>query len=155
MAVLTTGACIYCYRFVGAWSYSCVPAFYIGMLCSLNMENVERGIFLPWAAITVVMLGASYMTGGMAKFYHSVIDYGVIAAIIVLFTYGHKCKEIRFPAILGAISFDVYLIHNKVIYILTEQMDFLPCWLWLAVTFAIATVFYLLRTKILRLISQT
>lgn len=74
---------------------------------------------------------------------HALFNYIFIGLVIVCFTV--KCIDIQFPALLGVISYDIYLVHNKILTSFTTLNINLESWLFITLSLAIAFVFYYFR----------
>jgi peptidoglycan/LPS O-acetylase OafA/YrhL len=130
-----------------------IPIFFIGILASIYKEKLFGKLHLI-AIITIiaaileaVALNLAHCTYALVA--HTLFNYIAIALLIEFFT----IKNIRWrvPAFIGAISFDIYLVHNKVLMLLWAIYDFLPLYSVLTITLVSSLVFYLLRTKLLKL----
>ena len=76
---------------------------------------------------------------------HGFINYLAIILLILIFT--NFNPRIVFPAILGEISFDVYLIHKKIIllYSIIYKGELIDKFLWLSITLLAVALFVILR----------
>lgn len=76
---------------------------------------------------------------------HFVVNALILTSIVVVLTIKHV--DIEFPSFLGVISFDIYLIHNKVILGLKDNIEFIPLWLFITTTFVATFIFFHLELK--------
>lgn len=144
---------IYMYNHIniGDWSAISIPMFYLGALLSLNKQNALRGVLAPFTLIAILVCGISFYHGGLSLGGHAFINYIVMIAftLAIIFTPVGKV-EFRFSAFFGALSFDVYLTHNKVLYVLKDTTDFLPVWQWIIVTVIATVLLYTVRKIVFR-----
>lgn len=136
---------------IGDWSAISIPMFYVGTLLSLNKQNAFKGVIAPFTVIAILVCGISFYLGGLSLGGHALINYIVMIALMlaIIFTAVGKV-EFRCSAILGALSFDVYLTHNKVLYVLKDTTDFLPVWQWIIVTVVATIMLYTVRKIVFR-----
>lgn len=149
-AVIST---VFIYLTFANYAAISIPIFFIGVFASIYKEK-HLGIcnVVSVAALIVSILEAIAlfaMHSPYAFIAHAVFNYIAIALLIEIFT----IKNIRWrvPAFIGAISFDIYLVHNKVLMLLWAMYDFVPLYGVITITLVSSLVFYLLRTKLLKL----
>ncbi len=78
-----------------------------------------------------------------------IINYGIIGLIIVLFT--RNKIDIKMPEIFGALYFDIYMVHNKVMIMGRMCIDDFTLLHFLFFTAVATLMFYFLRTKLCRI----
>lgn len=140
----------YNHSHLGSWSTPSLPLFYLGTLLSLNKRCIKNGVLAPTAATMVAVCVVSFWQHGITLVVHTFINYvAILAMLLVAMGLCKKDIRIKFPAVLGALSFDVYLVHNKVLYVMKDNMEFLPVWQWILVTAVATGLFYMVRMRLL------
>ena len=80
---------------------------------------------------------------------HSIINIiGLIFLILVLFIW---TIDIKLPELLTIISFDLYLVHNKVLMVMEGNTLCNVLWVFMTVVFITTACFSLLRIKLLKI----
>lgn len=125
-----------------------VPFFFLGVVLSQSKHHKDKS-FLICVAIISITLIFQYLFIRHALWVHSIINGIVIANLIAICSY--KEISIKIPAVLGTISFDLYLIHNKVLMSLKGNLDYVSIWAFLFLTITCSAVFYQFRTKLLKI----
>lgn len=150
LSVLTIAAYILCDILLGYYTPLSIPIFSVGILASLNKSR-NHGIFnhslIYLLAGMVFSIGYCIVTHhSPALAVHSIINYVCIAVLIVIFTYYNP--KLIFPAILGEASFDIYLIHKRIItsYV-SFTNDLIDLWLWIGITIIVTSLFVLIRKQ--------
>ena len=137
--------------YIGNWSALSIPLFYVGVLMSINKNNPKKNVIGPLILISIIVCACSFWNGGISLGGHAVINYVSIIIFLLILMYSSLGRaNIKFPSILGVLSFDVYLVHNKVLYVLKDNMEFLPVWLWIFVTIICTLLFYFVRQYLLQ-----
>lgn len=80
---------------------------------------------------------------------HVIADYLTIAAIIIICTNWHV--SIKIPTIFSLITFDIYLVHFKVLTVMKEVTPTLPIVIFIIATLLFSLSLYFLRTKLIKL----
>lgn len=152
----TVAVCFFSYYTNGNFglnSISGLPLFSIGVVTALWSSKVFKGLHpaiiplvLSFAAVSLVM---SFYPRFVANLAHVIADYAVVATIIIVFSRWQP--SIRIPAILSLITFDIYLIHFKVLVVMKEVTPTLPISLFIAVTVSFSIALYCLRTKLIKI----
>ena len=136
----------------GLNSISGIPLFSVGVVAALWSSRVLKGLHpiiplvLSFAAVSFVM---SFYPRYIPNLAHVIADYTVVATIIIVFS---KWKlSICIPAILSMITFDIYLVHFKVLVVMKEVTPTLPISLFMAATALFSVALYCLRTKLIKI----
>lgn len=125
-----------------------IPYFALGIVMSVYKTTEVRAIVLASVfLICFVVCGFACYETSIAV--HSAINALLLATFIIVFSI--KQWQIRFPAILGVMSFDLYIIHNKVLQSMKCNMDVAPLWMFVIITFVVTYLFYMLRTKVFKI----
>lgn len=148
-------------KLLGYYCPISIPIFTTGILASYYKDKTH----LKWFNHSLIYLIASLFVvvgysiyiqnqvSGYSLAVHAIINYIAIALLIVIFT--NFSPRIAFPVLLGEISFDIYLIHKKIItanYSLSG--DLIELWTWVALTILFTFSFVLLRKTLWNLISN-
>lgn len=147
---------IICDRCLGDFSALSIPAFSIGIIASLYKKRYY-GKYLHCSLLTVMpalLFTAFYsvlVRNSVALAGHAIINYLALCALIVVFS--NFNPSIIFPALLGEISFDIYLIHKKILtayFALSGTL--MPLLEWTAAVVVLVTFFVAFRKKLWKLI---
>ena len=76
--------------------------------------------------------------------FHIMFNYIFILPILVFFAY-FRITMPKIPSWIGGTSFDVYLVHNKVLMSLRYFLGAVPLWAFAVVTLIATIIFYGLR----------
>lgn len=125
-----------------------IPYFALGVIMSIYKNRELPAILSAIAAlICFAACGFFYYTSDLAA--HSAANAISLGIFILILSV--RQWEIRFPALLGVMSFDFYLIHNKVLQTMKLNMDVAPLWMFVLITFGVTYLFYMLRTKVFKI----
>ena len=143
LVLATIGSTISATYILADYTSISVPFFFLGVLLSINKKN--QGVIL--AIVITIVEFASYENQALVK--HSAINAFALALLILACSI--RKIELRIPSVITALSFDIYLIHNKVLMAMkanTEIVELLP---FIILTIIATIGFYLFRTKLLRI----
>ena len=130
-----------------------VMFFSVGVIASLLKEKGKNGLLYLLAAnaiaviITLILLGIIDIIS-LAHIEHIAINALILTAMIVVMSVWDI--SIAMPSAITVLSFDIYLVHRKV---LSSMQQFLPAvefTLFLALTIVATCLFYALRIHILQ-----
>lgn len=150
MAMLTVASyCIVCALKAPSYALS-VPFFCIGAILSVFKEKSSGFNLAIISVIAGSCLAVLIHQSLQASFLiiHTLFNYAFLIVFILIFS--RYRIEICFPAIIGALSFDVYLIHYKVIYCLTPSNEDLHFPTFILLTSLGTISFYYFRTHLKR-----
>lgn len=152
--MLWTGTVITCViSFLCEYSISGLPLFAVGVVSVLwpsrrfiTLHPALIALLLSFFAVSISLLCLPRFIPNLA---HVLADYAVVATIIVVFSKWQPI--IKAPAVLSLITFDIYLVHFKVLVVMKAIIA-----IWSVATFIIATLcfslsLYLLRTKLIKI----
>lgn len=124
-----------------------IPFFYLGIVISLinTQKHSSSIVFLCLLVISILLV--SIFDRQLAI--HGLINVFAVSILIILFSV--KQIDFRFPAVLGIISFDLYLVHNKVLMVLTDGNSYFSLLSFVAIAFILTYLFFGIRTKLLRI----
>ncbi len=148
LAILTIAVTMGVYLLMHDYMSISVPLFSIGVILSTRREQSDKTLLLTIGLCLLILL-CQIPFLYMELWVHSAINIFFVASIVLIFTI--KNITLKIPAILGAISFDLYLVHNKVLMVLNNNMEVAPLLLFLVLTLLATSLFYLLRSKILKI----
>lgn len=134
----------------GLNSIASVPLFSVGVITALYSEKVIKfmhialiPLFISFITISIVM---SFFPRFMANISHLAMDYLTVTAIILLFS--NYNPKLRIPTILSIITFDIYLVHYKVLIVMNEVTQTFPIYVFIITTIICAVTLYLLRSNL-------
>lgn len=138
-------------RLLGYYTPLSIPVFTVGIIASLK-KDANHGIFnssiIYLLAGMIISVGYSIsVRNSVALGAHSVINYMAMLALILVFT--NFSPKLAFPAILGEASFDIYLIHKRIItsYSSIYSGGVIDVWFWMILCLILVSVFVWLRKK--------
>lgn len=134
--------------YVAEFSSLSIPYFALGVMMSLYKEREVKAVAGALIALACIG-GGGFIFFNTALAAHSAIN--AMALCLLILALSVRQWQIRIPAVLGAISFDLYLVHNKVLMTLKTNMDVVPLVLFIGLTLVVTTLFYLLRTKVFKI----
>lgn len=123
-----------------------VPFFFLGVVLSQNKQ--KKGVIMTLILLATIAIVEFAAFKGDNLGWHSLIDATAVALLII--TCSIREIKIRIPSVIAALSFDIYLVHNKVLMALmanTEMVELLP---FVLLTITVTITFYLFRTRLLR-----
>jgi len=148
LSIITMATYVLCDKLLGYYTSLSIPIFSVGILASLY-KSKNYGIFNH--CLLYLFAGMIFSAGycvlvnnSPALAVHSIINYVCIAVLISIFT----CFNLKliFPVILGEASFDIYLIHKRVMTSYMATTDALiHLWLWIGITIIVTSLFVLIR----------
>lgn len=126
-----------------------VPMFALGAITSLI--KTDRRAIMKFSLITLVtgLLVSAFAFGSqhpLTGFAHCIFDYLLVLFMVVIIS----CKPIqwRAPIVLSAITFDLYLVHFKVLIVESEIMS-LILFLTLSIPISIGISYLFMRIRTL------
>lgn len=124
-----------------------IPFFYIGVTLSMIRNNIKS---LLSTCVLICIIGlCQYLTYGQSLAVNILVNS---ICLIVLIVSLHIIRiEPHIPTFIGAMSFDLYLVHNKVLMVMKGQTEHVHLLSYILVTISLTIIFYFFRTKILRL----
>jgi len=130
-----------------------IPLFSVGVMSafySSKFYKVFNVAFVPLIlSFFTLSLVFAFHPRFVANIAHSIADYAVVGTILLIF--GKYHPRIKIPAILAAITFDIYLVHFKVLTVIKQSDLGLSVILFVAATAVASIGFYLLRSRLLKL----
>lgn len=126
-----------------------IPFFALGAFAASKRDKHIAHTLCVILGIGLVSSSAAFATSHPASgFLHCLFDYFAVTALIAILSI--KKIDIKAPAILGIISFDIYLTHFKVLEVTSLCLS-LPAFIIMAfiVTAVVSLLFYKLRTFII------
>lgn len=125
-----------------------LPLFYIGVWIADNPSLCRRlcnGVLVP-GGLMLLMLLICYVLRHTAMVLHVVFNYIVVLiAIVVLSSY--RITIAKLPSVVGQSSFDVYLVHNKVLLTLRYFLGIVPFSIFAIICFVTTFIFYAARKR--------
>ncbi len=96
---------------IGAFAAVSIPAFFLGILIGDNSNIIDKK--LPWFGGVILFILSLAVVGELNTFMHGLMSIFTLLFLIYIFSY-FKIENVRTPKIFGNLSYDIYLIHNKV-----------------------------------------
>ena len=124
-----------------------VPFFFMGVILSLNKKTSGIKFSMILLAIIAIVEFVSFENFVLAM--HNAVDVIVVATLILICSI--KDMDIRLPAFITTLSFDIYLVHNKVLMSMkanSATVELLP---FILLTLLATIGFHFLRKKLLKL----
>lgn len=150
------GACFFSFYTNGSFginSISGIPLFGVGVISALYPLRVYKGLHISIiplvACFMCVSLFMSFYPRFIANVVHVAADYVTVGIIILFFT--HFSFSFKVPVILALLTFDIYLVHFKILEVMTSTMGYIPLLGFIVVTVMISVIFFDLRKYLIRL----
>lgn len=150
LAAMTIVAIAFCLCFIqGTFSVISIPMFAIGVMTSMCNDSVRkmRGVLASVIGWGLGMTAFTYLWDTPYAKYTVMTYASFLIVMLVLWIWDIDFKA-KCWTIAGMLSFDIYLVHNKVLTVMTsahQEAPFLYYGLWVAV---FTIVFYYLRKAI-------
>lgn len=125
-----------------------VPFFYVGVVLSLSKELKTKSLILTSVIMCLIGLG-SFIGFDKALAIHALIN--VACMMVLIFILSIKSLNIKIPTIIAALSFDIYLVHNKVLMTMKDNLDFVSLPLFVLFVLMATITFYFLRSRIFKI----
>lgn len=132
----------------GPYTVWSITLFAVGVSASLYPSSYN-GIpgSLKWLVLSLLIISLWIMMHHGILPVKAIICHGIIATLII--TLSKWPLSLRFPAILGEASFDIYLIHKRLFMShLSLSGNLMNFWLWAFMTAAIVWAFVVFRKKL-------
>lgn len=137
----------------GIHSIAGLPIFSVGVVGALysskNYKGIHFSIFPLSFCFLVVSTLITLEPRFVANFVHVLADYIVVGIIITLFTKFRP--KIKLPLILSLISFDIYLVHFKVLMFMSKATSEMSLLIFIVATGICAVLLLFLRTRLIRI----
>lgn len=130
---------------IGSFASISVPVFFLGIILSQH----KKSIFPIMILIGSISLSEFIFLSSHYLVIHAFINLLAIAMIILAFSL--KKIELRIPSIVTAVSFDIYLVHNKVLMTMKNNADSVELLPFIIITVVTTIGFYIVRTKLLHI----
>lgn len=141
-------------HWIGHYAPLSIPLFGLGIFAS-RYKNKNYGCFnatfIPLTLCLIATVVTVAVTGIKSSVYHVAVNYFVIGTMLLLFTRFRISIPVQRTVLLGALSFDLYLVHNKILTLMKYRMDVVTICNFLALAAVATLVFHLMRTKILKI----
>jgi peptidoglycan/LPS O-acetylase OafA/YrhL len=135
---------------IGPFASVSIPAFYIGVYIADNPNMEKMRCIKNMLIISIISISSLLLVGVVSMAMHGVVNIFVLFFIIYFFSYYNITATV--PKIWGDISYDVYLVHNKVKILLLYFTHGLSLSTFLLFTTLSAVFFLLVRRKIMLLL---
>lgn len=95
-----------------------------------------------------ISLIMSYHERFIANLIHVIADYSIVEVIILCCS--HWKSNIKIPSILALLTFDIYLIHFKVLIVMQHLTPSLPLIIFIISTLLLSSALLIVRKKIIK-----
>ena len=134
---------------MGDYKTISIPLFTIGVIGSLynNGETQKTFAYLgAWCAGIICLL--ILLSGVSTLLIYALINYVTIFVAIFLLVKFPIKKNLVVPFVVGDISFDIYLVHNKALMTLKVLLPVVPLYYFVGLSAVATVLFYLIRKKL-------
>lgn len=146
MATVLIAASVY--HLLAPFECISVPFFTLGIFASRARLDRQTFLRLMTVACLLIML-FSFLLLERKLALHSILNAICIPAIFIpLFI---RSYDIKIPAFSAMLSFDLYLVHNKVLMTLKDNMDMVGIWTFVGLSFIATVAFFVFRNKVLKI----
>lgn len=159
LAILWAGTVITCcvsYFSNGTFglnSISGIPLFAVGVVTALWRSTEFKWVHPALVALAVSFAAVSATMAFYPRFVpnvaHELADYAAVATIILLFSRWRP--TFRIPTLLSLVTFDIYLVHFKVLVVMKEVSPSMSVAIFISATLLLSFALCFLRTKLIRL----
>lgn len=138
LALLIIVVALFVACFMNAWMAISVPLFFIGVVIADSPSYISKH-FLVFSILYLAVCAACVLLIADPLIIHSVINHVVVLAMITI-SYFVNFRLVGVAAIVGALSFEIYLTHNKARILSFALWEHPSIWMY----FLIMTVFTIL-----------
>ncbi len=132
---------------IGAFASVSTPSFFIGVYTADN-PNMSKKRYIQYVVIVLTMVLLSLLlVGDIVLSVHGLISIFMLLLMVCIFSYYNI--SISTPKVYGDISYDVYLVHNKVKILLIHYINDIPLSIFILFTTICAISFLWLRNKVM------
>lgn len=125
-----------------------IPFFSLGII--LSLLKCHRYCFFITLGLLILYLVFGFLVYDFAVALHCGLNIIFMSLLILLLFI--KDIDFKVPAFIGIISFDLYLVHHKVLKaMITDAYSMPSLWVYMTIVFVATLLFYLLRTKLLKI----
>ena len=134
---------------IGDFTIISIPLFTVGVISSLYNKGETQKTFAYLGAWCVGIICLLILLSGVSTLQiHVLINYVTIFIAIFLLAKFPVKKKLVVPAVVGDISFDIYLVHNKALMALKVLLPVVPLYSFVGLSAAATILFYLIRKKL-------
>lgn len=138
----------------GLKSISGIPLFSVGVITALWSSKKFQWFHPAFPALLsfffVISVYMSFYPGFIPNLVHVVADYATIALILLVCI--KWSPTFKIPTILSLITFDIYLVHFKVLMVMKGYEYSMSILLFIIATALFSFLLYFLRTKLTKLV---
>lgn len=134
---------------MGDFTIISIPLFTVGVISSLYNKGETQKTFAylgAWCAGIICLL--ILLSGVSTLLIHALINYVTIFVAIFLLVKFPIKKNLVVPFVVGDISFDIYLVHNKALMTLKVLLPVVPIYYFVGLSAVATILFYLIRKKL-------
>ena len=134
---------------MGDFTIISIPLFTVGVISSLYNKGETQKTFVylgAWCAGIICLL--ILLSGVSTLLIHALINYVTIFVAIFLLVKFPIKKNLVVPFVVGDISFDIYLVHNKALMTLKVLLPVVPIYYFVGLSAVATILFYLIRKKL-------
>ena len=134
---------------MGDFTIISIPLFTVGVISSLYNKGETQKTFAylgAWCAGIICLL--ILLSGVSTLLIHALINYVTIFVAIFLLVKFPIKKNLVVPFVVGDISFDIYLVHNKALMTLKVLLPVVPLYYFVGLSAVATILFYLIRKKL-------
>lgn len=145
LLIFSISSYVFLCHIIGFVHGSSVLLFFLGMsIAKYNFYYLKliRKIYPILLVFTIIIL-LTFIKRHDAEWIHLLINYFCIFSAIVLFAFFNL--RIQVPKLMGEISYDVYLVHNKFLLILKSIYTVAPLWQFVVFTIMGSLLFHKTR----------
>ena len=125
---------------------SSVVLFFIGISLAehdgLYIKFIRKRY--PVIALFLLFLAMGLINMGKADIIHLLINYILVSSGIILMAF-YDVEPPTMPQWMRNTSYDIYLVHNKVLMLLRPVYTTVPLWLFIGLTALFTRLFYQIR----------
>ena len=150
---LTIGICWFAIEAFGWYAVISIPAFWIGVITSMyNNKAIKKSNIYIYILTFFIIESAILFNVSRSLLIHSTINYAILVCMIIFFS-KIKCDipNTKIIGILGIISYDIYLVHGKVLMYMTQACQTVVLHEFIMISLLLSVSLYIIRTKLLNI----
>ena len=137
----------------GSFAMIGIPMFLIGVYVSnskYHQQSIVKKVILPMTTSLSMIDAYLFVAFGQEKLALVICAAFAYSVVFILIVYFSNNKiDFIFPPFLGVVSFDIYLVHNKVLTLLCNNGSNSPLYLYLIVVIFATVLFYVIRKNVI------
>lgn len=149
LTTVTVVVCVIAYFTIGFYSYISIPIFFLGVIYSVCQDRdffSPQNLFVWLFGVSCLLIGVSaVLSQNMFFMMQAIINYVVVLLLVLYIRKKEVKKEVsKFDY---SISFDIYLVHNKVLMVFSSIfcLSIINLFFYLSLVFIFSYIYHRMR----------